>query len=397
MVKCLFVLLFLIFFSYSVFAQQISVSLGPEEIVFDWTTQKCVNDDIPDTPARAFRDVNGNIQLISTHFTNRRFIGSSLDTVAHACPVLLSSSLDSNPSQYDDHEWLASIYTLDGQTIYGLVHNEYQGYLYNTCPSYASCWYNAITSAVSTNAGASYTQATAPNHLVASVPYQYVNNVGFPYGYFAPSNIIYKDGYYYAFMQIEQYQSQPWGVCLMRTQTLSNPSSWMFWDGSGFTNTPINPYTTPVTNVASHLCQPVSQQNLNKIIGSVTYNNYLGKYIMVGVHQTSNAVADSGFFYSLSDDLINWGPPQLLMTAILPWMPESQGAGGGQYQLYPVLLEETSSRNFEVTGQMPYLYYAKKNPNSVEPSLDRDLVRRRLTFTVGLPPAAPSGLGAILG
>src|SRR3989344_3725099 len=155
MKKELFLLLILVLFFYRVTAQQITISLGPEQTVFDWTTQKCAQDDIPDTPARAFRDVNGNIQLIATHYTNRRFIGSSLNTVSNACPIVMSSSLNSNPSQYNDHEWITAPYTFDGQIIYTLVHNEYHGYLYNpsACPSYSACWYNAITSAISTNAG----------------------------------------------------------------------------------------------------------------------------------------------------------------------------------------------------------------------------------------------------
>ena len=389
--RFLMCLIITIIFSYSAIAQQITVQLGPEQTVFDWTTQKCADDDIPDTSARAFGDVNGNIQLISTHFTNRRFIGSSLNTVSNTCPIIMSSSLNSNPSQYNDHEWITAPYTFDGQTIYTLVHDEYQGYLYNSCNSYASCWYNAITFAVSTDAGATYAQAPAPNHLAASMPYQYVNNIGFPYGYFGPSNIIYKDGYYYSFLQVEPYQNvQSWGACPMRTQNIADPTSWRFWDGTGFNNVPVNPYTTTVATPTDHLCQPLSQQNIGKMMSSITYNTYLGKYIMIGVHQVGT---QAGFFYSLSTDLINWGPPQLIMDAVFPWMSASQGPGGGQWQLYPVLLEETSSRNFEITGQMPYLYYTKKNPNNLQPSLDRDLVRRQITFTIiedYVSPGAPS-------
>ncbi len=387
MKKFIFLIYFLLIFYFFqiVSAQQISISLGPEEVVFNWTTQRCADDDIPDMSARAFKDINGNIQLIDSHYTNRRFIGSSLNTLNHPCEIILNSDLNPDPSQYNDHEWLASTYTLDGQTIYGLVHNEYHGHIYppssapSTCIDYPSCWYNAITSAVSTDSGLTYTQNSAPNHLIASIPYPYTGNAnnGMPYGYFNPSNIIQKDGYYYAFLQVEPYQNvQTWGSCPMRTQNLADPTSWRFWDGTGFNNVPIHPYFASVVNPANHLCQVVSQSNLQKYANSLTYNYYLGKYIMTGVWNNL-ASPGSGFYFSLSSDLINWEPPQFLMSATMPWIASI----GSEWQGYPVLLEETNSMNFEITGQTPYLYYTKKNPNNLQ--LDRDLIRRQVTFTVG--------------
>jgi len=388
-VKKVLIFFIILIFVGVVSAQQISISLGPEEVVFDWTTQKCAQDDIPDSPARAFRDINGNVQLIASHYTNRRFVGSSLNTINNTCPIIMSSSLNSDPAQYNDHEWITAPYTFDGQIVYTLVHNEYHGHLYtSSCPNYQSCWYNSITFATSTNAGVTYTQTAAPNHLVASIPWQYANNAnsGAPYGYFAPSNIIKKDGYYYSFLQVEPYQNfQTWGSCPMRTQNLADPTSWRFWDGTGFNNVPVNPYLTSVTNPSNHICQPVSQMNLLKFSNSLTYNNYLGKYIMVGVWENPSNPTQGGFYFSLSTDLINWGAPQFLMSAVLPWMPAGQYAGG-QYYVYPSLLEETSSRNFEVTGQTPYLYYTRKNANPTEPTYDRDLVRRQVTFTLNPPP-----------
>ena len=49
--------------------------IGSEKIVFDWTTDRCEDLDIPDAPARAFRDADGNVQLIASHSVNRRMIG----------------------------------------------------------------------------------------------------------------------------------------------------------------------------------------------------------------------------------------------------------------------------------------------------------------------------------
>src|SRR3712207_9062140 len=42
------------------FAEPFVRQTGPEAMVFDWSTQKCEDDDITDEAARAFRDDAGN-------------------------------------------------------------------------------------------------------------------------------------------------------------------------------------------------------------------------------------------------------------------------------------------------------------------------------------------------
>lgn len=379
--------LFLPFFA----SAQITVTLGPEEMVFDWSTQNCEAEDIPDLPARAFRDNQNKVQLIATHNVNRRFIGNSLSTVVHQCPVIMSSSNDPNPANYNHKEWIAAPYTLDGQTVYALVHNEFQGQAVpGSCmfSTYPACWYNAITLAQSTNRGVSYTQLPTPQHLVASVPYQYNNGAGYPFGYFNPSNIIQKDGYYYSIIHAENHMLQQHGACVMRTQNLADPTSWRFWNGANFTNIPVNPYPDPVANPGQHVCAPVSNNNpdLNDNIGAmaenVSWNTYLQKWVLVGTHNKFDVAVQNqvyGFYFTTSDDLINWSSPQIIMQALVPWAPTTPA---GLSELYPSLLDETTnSTNFEVTGQHPYLYFSRKNAGF----LDRDLIRRQIHFSVPPP------------
>ena len=85
--------------------------VGPEEMVFDHSRQACGEHDIPDTPARAFRDADGRVHLIATSDVNRQWIGPSLDRVRHRCDIVMSSAYDPDPSHYQDKEWLASFYT----------------------------------------------------------------------------------------------------------------------------------------------------------------------------------------------------------------------------------------------------------------------------------------------
>src|SRR5271165_5371571 len=52
--------------------------IGPKELVFD-TRSGCEQIDIPDAPARAFRDDHGVVHLVATHFVARAMIGPSLN------------------------------------------------------------------------------------------------------------------------------------------------------------------------------------------------------------------------------------------------------------------------------------------------------------------------------
>jgi len=169
--------------------------LSSEETVFDWSADSCSQIDIPDAPARAFLDADGKIQLLATHYSNFRMIGSDFNSLSRDCgngPVL-SSGFNSDASKWDDHEWLLSTYTQDGATVYAIIHNEYHAQDYTSCSGSGNCWYNALTFATSSDTGRTYTHATAPSHLLAAAPYQWAGSGG-PYGVFGGSNIVYRNG-----------------------------------------------------------------------------------------------------------------------------------------------------------------------------------------------------------
>jgi hypothetical protein len=244
------------------------------------------------------------------------------------------------------------------------------------------CWCNTITFAKSTDKGRTYVHAEAPNHLVASVPYRYEGDTG-PWGVFEPSNIIYnpKDGYYYVMLHLETRFLQEWGTSVMRTKTLDDPTSWRAWDGNDFKVCFVNPYTEPNADPSKHICQPVSRDNIGKLHRSLTFNTYFNKFLLVGensVWDPNQGKAIHGFCYSLSDDLIHWSPRKLIMKAKLPWTPDLPG----EILLYSSLIDPNdTSRNFENTGQRPYLYFTRMHSYTFEnPGLDRDLVRVPIQF-----------------
>jgi hypothetical protein len=356
---------------------------GEEETVFDWTTDRCETEDIPDLPARAFRDAQGNIQLVVTHYTNRKMTGSDFDALARECDVIMPSHQDPDPAKFNDREWISAVYTTDGSNIHALVHNEYQGSSHaGMCPSgdYSSCWYNAITYASSNDMGDSYTHASAPNHLVASVPYIYVPDEG-PYGIFEGSNIVHniQDGFYYKLLHLETRGEQQWGTGVMRTQSLSDPASWRCWDGQGFNASFVNPYTESGFDHAEHVCAPVSRDNIVKMSSSVTFNTFLGKFLLVGVtglHDPDTGQLVHGVYFSLSEDLIDWSPRKLIFEAKLWWTPEIPG----DPIHYPSIIDPgDQSLNFEYSGQNVYLYFTRWHSGT---DYDRDLIRVPLEIRV---------------
>ena len=364
-------------------SENATVILGPEETVFDWTTDRCDDYDIPDVPARAFRDATRLVQLVATHWTGRRMVGDSLDTLIHECNVLMDSDLDEDPAMFNDKEWLHSFYTPDGNTVYALVHNEYQGHTHpGRCPSgqYTQCWYNSVTLSISTDGGQTYTHAAAPTHLVASIPYPYQPDVG-PSGVFNPSNIVFNaaDGYYYALLHLEQRGLQDWGTCVMRTMTLADPGSWRAWDGTGFNVQFIDPYLNPGADPAEHVCAPVSRSNIQKMYQSLTFNTHFGQYLLVGVagkYDSQQGRTVWGFYYSLSSDLVTWSTAKLIMEARLPWTSNPPG----DILVYPSIIDPLdTTRNFETSGKTAYLYYTRWHTG-----LDRDLVRRPIEFAPAL-------------
>jgi hypothetical protein len=358
---------------------------GLEETVFDWSRSACEPADIPDIPARAFRDSQGRVQLIASHYVNRRMVGPDLNHLTHDCAVIMPSHYEPNPAMFNDREWIHSTYTPDGTRIFALVHNEYQGHTHpGQCPSgeYTGCWYNAVTLAVSTDGGASYDHVPPPAHLVASIPYPYEPDSG-PAGIFQPSNIVRNDtdGYYYALLRVQRYGAQPQGTCVMRTTDLADPKSWRAWDGSAFNVRFIDPYLGPDVSPGGHVCQPVSYGEIQLMVESLTFNTYLNKYFLVGTTEGWGRVGErvSGIYYATSEDLIHWTPRKLIMEVE---SRQTYRCGDPNPVAYPSILDpDSTSRNFETAGKEAYLYFTRSNYQSCQQTFDRDLVRIPIEFS----------------
>ena len=356
-----------------------SVSItGGEQTVYDWSQMACFSSNYADGPARAFRDSEGQIQLILAVMDNTRMVGPNFNSLVNDCTVIRGSPSDPFAGHFNNAQWIMATHTANGSEVFGLIHNEYHAHnLPELCPSGRSvdCQHASVSLVRSTDGGDSYTNTPPPSHYVAGVPYRYTPDVG-RHGVFAPSNIVTKDGFYYAMLLISRgTREQRPGACLMRTRDLADPTSWRAWDGAGFTVRFVNPYLEPGALPKRHVCHPVSFDEIASIERSVIFNTYLNKFLVIGTESkwdSQRQVFVRGFYYSFSDDLINWSDRQLLLELSSP-CPFTIA--------YPSVIDHTSTdRNFSRAGQQAYLYYTRFNFTNCQLGNDRDLARVPISF-----------------
>jgi len=366
----------------------IQVTLGPDEIVYQYLRDACMEGDVPDGPARSTRLSDGSILLIAGDAPfNFADAGADFWSLQRRCSPLLVSPDNPTASSFANLQWIDSIYN-DGTTIHALVHNEFHDPVAPTCKPGDStdgnpCQYTSITYAISTDGGQSFSMAGAPQNVVSAPPVQWTpppqGTSPYYYGYQEPTNIVHDaDGYYYARFGEFPPPGQPYygGNCVMRTQTLSDPTSWRAWDGTAFELQMTDPYTaTPAS-----LCAPTTTTVPWE---SLTHNTYLGMYMLVGLDSdySGGTPINCGFHFSLSSDLVNWSTQQFIAAAYVPAPNacEAPAAGGvaGSFAYASIIDPDDSSTNFESPGRTAYIYYTRFNDNTE----NRDLVRVPVLFT----------------
>lgn len=364
---------------------------GPPETIFRYTTDACEKDDLPDAPARAFRDAAGTVHLIASHFVNRAMTGPGLATLRHDCRVLFRGGGSTDPTRFDDHAWLMSFYTRDGQTILALVHNEFHGQRNRAlCLSgkYIECWRNALTAAISRDGGWTFTQAEPPNHLVASLPYPYRGDLGRPAGYFGPTNAITRDGAVYVLAATENYEAQQWGMCLLRTTQPEDPRAWRAWDGAGFSVRFVDPNREKIEAPERHVCAPVGKGRLTGSLTSVVRHRS-GLYVATMISRQvalPGGERASGIFVSTSPDLVTWSAPSLVWKVPIR---SDKTCDDPMTASYPALLDPDSpSPIFETAGDSAFLFVTRFNLKDCKLGLDRDLIRLPVRLSVvDAPPA----------
>jgi hypothetical protein len=392
--------------------------MGPEERVFDGPGV-CDQRHAVDGPTRPFHDARGRVQMILPQgHSHRRLIGPSLNELAQDCQTIhpLETEGDTTPPwSYANNDWITSVYRQGNGKVYALLHNEYHGAVTDPpdCSPgtrFLDCWMGSVTSAVSTDDGETYAHVPPPpDHLVAAFPYPYEQDWG-AQGYQNPTNILRNpaDGHFYAVINVRaipqtapgRFRDQEVGQCLIRSPSL-DPPAWRAWNGTSFATEFINPYAPgydPVADPPQHVCKPVSTAN-GKLRRSFTahslvFSTHFNKYMLIG-QQTRDGVR--GFWYSLSDDLLDWSTPRLIMTNILFGNCDTEERAA----VYPSILDAAdTSTNFDRPGRDVYLYFVRANWCGSTPNFDRDVARvpvrleRPLRWATGAAEQCPGGFDA---
>ena len=110
---------------------EVQVAVGAKEVVLDYTTDRCPDNETPDGPARFVRAQDGSLVLFDGRSHVNR--GADFGTIARDCsqPALISANR-ATPESYENMEWLWSVYR-EGDRWHVLVHNEFHDAIASTC------------------------------------------------------------------------------------------------------------------------------------------------------------------------------------------------------------------------------------------------------------------------
>ncbi|GJE02108.1 hypothetical protein [Methylobacterium isbiliense] len=353
--------------------------VGPAQPVFRAAHDACDGHDVPDAPARAFRDAGGGLVLFGLHYRNRALRGPDFDRLRLDCRVVLESGLDPDPARYDDRTWITATWTEDGRSVAGLLHHEYHGEAHpGRCiaTTMMACWYNTVLAARSTDGGARFARA-APPVVVAGAPFRQEVDQGRHRGFFNPSNIVREGRHWYFLAATTGWAGQPHGVCVFRSDDAGDPGRWRAHDGQGFTLAYADPYRKGAK--PSGACRPVGP--FPGPVGSVSRHRGTGAWIAVFQAAAGGVFPRSGFYWTTSRDLMTWDTPRLLLAGATLYDDYCK-AGGGLIS-YPSLIDrDAKGRNFDDVGDSAELYYATLPVTGCTVTGERDLVRRPVAIKV---------------
>ncbi|PTW44163.1 hypothetical protein [Rhodovulum kholense] len=314
--------------------------LDAASLLFDWSAERCGRWDIPDAPARFWRDAEDRIHMIAGSDQSRQSLGPAADRLARVCGVVHRGGEDADPAVRNDRTWVSSIFTRDGARIEALGHMEYQGDRHpGACAAgrYMACWRNAVVALESRDGGESF--ARLPGPPVAALPYPYDPGQTRRSGYFTPSNIFEADGFLNVFVFAEAYGAQRRGACLLRRRVDGGPGDWRAWDGQGFSARFADPYRGAVADPDVHVCAPLP--GLDATLSSVVFQPATGRFLAVSprVGRDADGRRQAGIWGYVSRDLIHWDDPVLLVEAPLLW---ARDCGQGAAYAYPSLVDPDS-------------------------------------------------------
>jgi hypothetical protein len=335
-------------------AVRLSVT-GPAELVLSADSMRCTAGgelDITDIPVTAFRRNDGKVIVLSGHSSGHYLIGPSVERARRAgCDSILTSLREGDPSLYRDQEWVLQLYSVDGRTVWGFVHNEYHGDTHGERGCRLSpfadrqCWLSSVTWIRSTDGGATFRRRPAPENLIITLPFRYRPGM-MRAGVGMPKLVRRGEWLYMLASYGDRAVRGRGGQCLLRAPS-ARPERWEVWLGGRFRPVPPSPYVGEDRPGAAP-CDPVLRQN----VMSVKWVPGRGVFLAISISRTE-------VFYQTSPDMIVWSGPERLLgkhEALVGKDPAAVAAEDLPHY-FSLLDPESPSRNFDTLGESFWIYY----------------------------------------
>lgn len=346
---------------------------GPIRTIYRWATDRCEDEFIPDSPARAFRRADGKIALMATHRENWMLIGETFHDMRTLCKSVFSTQQFKRQGGSGE-QWIQAVYTQDGRQVHALVSQDFSlQSRRNGCRPSATggqCWLNSIASAVSDNMGESF----RIGQTVASIANSYPANHTGRLGVFTATNIARgSDDKYYLIAFVDYGTSR--GNCIFQNDDPAKPSRWQAWSGHRFD-------IDMTQSTASALCVPIGGGRFQNEIRALLWSSAHRLWVVVTtarLKMPGDHVPVPGFYASTSSDLFNWSPMQRIMKA--PTRPREEQLD--YFVSYPSLIDINSkSMNFDTIDEGPlWLFFTWHHLKNGQGTFNRDLVAVPLSLS----------------
>jgi hypothetical protein len=350
---------------------------GPEQTISAGAAAPCDSSDLPDAPARAFRDAGGEMVLFAPNYPNRAYVGPDLAHLVKDCRVRFSAAGSADPLLLDDRTWLHAFHTDDGENVFAFASASFIPYRHKLpCAAGSAktdCWRNGIAALVSDDGGSTFRYlGTPPGHMVFPPPPAYRDDLASPPGFMATTNIVPWNGALYTILW-RRGEDGRGENCLARAPS-SDPLAWELWDGRAFV--PASRFDGAAWQVTDTACTRIGPRGDPWIRGLV-YHAASRTFLAVFQYRSGG---DHGFAVATSPDLLTWSDPVMLLSADLGADVDAAPHVGDSWVSYPAIIDAASSdRNFAAIGDTANLVFTRFLLSSVTPTR---VTRRLATIAI---------------
>lgn len=361
-------------------AAELTVDPSTPQTVFSWSSQRCDDIAIPDSPARALRLPDGRLLLVATHYNNRVLVGSGFADLKPDCRTAGAGQESADPAMFDDRFWVQALLPARDGRVLGLASHEFHGKRHEGSCSLdrtqrVRCWYSSIVAVEAPLDHLGFRLLPLKERVVVAPPARYSPDGPARYGIFTVSNIVRHGDYFYAAVYQEGMGGKrSRGNCLLRAPQ-SDPLKWKVLAEDGGWIEFANPYRSDEPDRGTNRCAVIGEDVFSQAIRSLIFIEPWQRWVAVSSKRSGGP--DGGVYYATSTDLLEWTKPRLLLSAIEPWADRK---GCGTYFAYPSLIDHKSrSELFDTGGDDVWLYLTRFNFANCVKGLNRDLVRYKVT------------------